>query len=387
MNLDTMVAAADPARLRDLAGPDSAEAARLYQQIVAVPPGRPGRARRGAAAGGRPPARVPILGRPAPAGWTRGRTVVIGLAAAAAALAVALLPSTPHQPGPGGQAVAHGTAAAVLDAAAVTAARGADAGQPPGHGQYLYVKEIVAKGLSNQPQRGCPEAPMTAQAWVAADGSGRQIGTFPARCARMDFDLAYRKGGMPWWLYGAVHANTLPTSPAALQRAIVRRFEQGHSRPSATFVYAATFLNSGSPPALRAALYRVIESLPGTVNLGPVRDALGRPGLGVGLVTSGSRAELIFDPVTTAVLEARTVAVGPPRSGNNMLPAGTVMQYTLYIREGVVGSTTATPVPSPSIPATTAPASTPATTAPASAMSLRSDEAGGSGWHMGSAAS
>ena len=159
----------------------------------------------------------------------------------------------------------------------------------------------------------------------------------------MDFDLTYAQGGLPWDLYGVVQAGTLPTSPKALERAIVRRFEHGHSRPSATFVYAATFLNAGSTAALRAALYRVIESLPGVQNLGPATDRLGRHGQAVGLVTSGTREVLIFDPASTVVLEREMVAVPPEQSGNNMLPAGTVLQYTVYVREGVVNSDTAIP--------------------------------------------
>jgi hypothetical protein len=350
MDIDTLVTDADPARHIDLGEAASPSAARLYQRIVALPPGRPGRALRRRAPARRFPGPAPGRAWLAPARRIRARTVIISLAAAvaAAALAVALLPSAVPRPGPAG-AVRPGAAsvAAVLDAAAVTAARGADAGQPPGPGQYLYVKEIEAKGLDSA--RGCAAPPMTVQAWVAADGSGRQIGrSLDRQCARLDFDMAYSKGGLPWWLFGAVQANTLPTSPAALQRAIVRRFEHGHSRPSATFVYAATFLNAGSPAALRAALYQVINSLPGVQDLGPVTDRLGRPGLGIGLVTTGTRDRLIFDPVTTAVLEQETVAVGPPQPANNMVPAGTVLQYTLYQREGVVSSVTATPPPLPS---------------------------------------
>ena len=155
-------------------------------------------------------------------------------------------------------------------------------------------------------------APMKERAWVAPDGSGRQVGTFPARCSAMDFDQTYRRGDLPWWLYGVVHADTFPTRPAALAKAIVTRFEGGHSRPSATFVYAATFLNAGSSAALRAALYRVIESLPGVQNLGPATDRLGRHGQAVGLVTSGTREVLIFDPASTVVLEQKMVAVAAP---------------------------------------------------------------------------
>ena len=81
----------------------------------------------------------------------------------------------------------------------------------------------------------------------------------------------------------------------------------------------------------------MIESLPGVQNLGPATDRLGRHGQAVGLVTSGTREVLIFDPASTVVLEREMVAVAPEQSGNNMLPAGTVMQYTEYLRAGVAG--------------------------------------------------
>jgi hypothetical protein len=329
MDLDMLVAGADPARHADLPGPDSTEASRLYRQITAPAPRR----RRM-----RPPVAVAAAGLVA--------------AATAAALLAVNLPGSPGAgrtgPGSAGQGSAgSGSPAAILDAAAVAAGHGAGASHPPGPGQYLYVEEIEARGLSNKPTRACPEAPMTAQAWVAADGSGRQIGTFPSRCASENFDQSYAKGGLPWDLYGVVQAGTFPTRPKALERAIVRRFEHGHSRPSATFVYAATFLNAGSTAALRAALYRVIESLPGVENLGPATDRLGRHGQAVGLVTSGSREVLIFDPASTVVLEREIVAVAPEQSGNDMVPPGTVEQYTLYVREGVVNSDTATPSAGP----------------------------------------
>jgi hypothetical protein len=317
MDLDMLVAGADPARHADLPGPDSAEAARLYRQITAPAPRR----RRM-----RPP----------------GAVAAAGLVAAAASAAL-LLTNLAGSPGPGSAgrgSAGRGSMAAILDAAAVAAGRGAGASHPPGPGQYLYVQEIDAKGLSNKPSRSCAVAPMAVRAWVAADGSGRQAGTFPAPCSAMNFDETYGQGGLPWWLYGVVQAGTLPTSPKALERAIVRRFEHGHSRPSATFVYAATFLNAGSTAAQRAALYRVIESLPGVQNLGLATDRLGRHGQAVGLVTSGTREVLIFDPASTVVLEREMVAVAPEQSGNNMLPAGTVMQYTEYLRAGVVDSET-----------------------------------------------
>jgi hypothetical protein len=318
MDLDLMVAEADPARHAGLPGPDSPEAARLYRQITATAP--PRRKRRAA---------------PVAAGLVA--------AAAAGALVLANLPGRAHPGRPGPGSTGPGRGAAILDAAAIAAGHGAGASQPPGPGQYLYVAETVAKGLGSTPSHNCASAAMRVQAWVAADGSGRQAGTFPVRCAKLDFDTAYARGGLPWQLYGVVKAGTLPTSPAALQQAIVTRFEDGHSRPSATFVYAATFLNAGSTAALRAALYRVIESLPGVTNLGPAKDQLGRRGQAVGLVTAGTREVLIFDPASTVVEEEEMVAVAPEQSGSNMQPAGTVLQYTLYQQEGVVNSETALP--------------------------------------------
>lgn len=316
MHLDTLVAGADPVRHRELDRAGSAAAERLYRQITRPEPAR----------------------RRLPRWWP---AVLAGTATlAAAAVAAGVLTRPAARPTGSGRA----TVAAVLAAAAVRAGHGAGAGQPPGPGQYLYVKEIVAKGLGSA--HGCAAAPVTVQAWVAADGSGRQIGTFPAPCGKLSFAHTYRPGGLSWQLYGYVKAGSLPTNPAALQRTIVQRFEDGHSLPSATFVFAATFLNAGSPPALRAALYRVIESLPGVRNLGPETDRLGRSGQGIGLVTAGARAELIYDPGSTSVLAEETVAVGPPQAGNNRLPAGTVMQYTLYLHQGLVGSASATPAPS-----------------------------------------
>ena len=355
MDLDMLVASADPVRHRELAGPGSAAAEQLYREITRPAPS--GRWRGAGWSGGR---------RPGRGAWP---AVVAGTAVlAAAGVAAGLLTRPASRPTAGSRA----PVAAVLDGAAVRAGHGAGAGQAPGPGQYLYVKEVVAKGLGSA--QGCAVAPMTVQAWVASDGSGRQIGTFPAPCGKLDFNQVYQPGGLSWSMYGAVQASTLPTSPAALQQAIVQRFENGKSRPSATFVYAATFLNAGSPPALRAALYRVIESLPGVQNLGQVTDRLGRPGQGIGLVTAGARAELIFDPASTSVLEEETVAVAPPEAGNNQLPAGTVMQYTLYVQQGVVDSDRATPVPSSrSAPptGTRAPAAVPPTAASASPTATR----------------
>jgi hypothetical protein len=337
MDLEMMVQNADPARTVELRGADSAEAARLYREIT-----------------GRPAGHRAVLDR-----WPLARPLtgptIAGMAAAgltaAVAVAVAVAMGLPGGTAQGPGAVRGGSAAGVLEAAALTAAHGSAAGSTVGPGQYLYVKDIEVKGLSSDTVYACERTPFTRQVWVAPDGSGRQVGSYPAQCASWGFHQSYGKGGIPWWFYGDADAAGLPTDPAALEQAIVRLFEDGHARASATIVYAATFLNAGSPPALRAALYQVIEALPGVQNLGTVTDRLGRHGQGVGLVSFGIREELIFDPATSAVLEAQSVAVVPQRNGDAWMPAGTVMQYQVYVSEGVVNSVTATPAATPRAPA------------------------------------
>ncbi len=273
------------------------------------------------------------------------------MAAAAAGLAAAVTmsvlsgPPTPRPPGSRtpGEPV---PAVAVLEQTAVTAAR-----QPPafvpGPGQYLYVRDIEFKGGqgagTTRWARQC--STLIGQEWMTRDGAGRQVGSYTSRRCQ-GFEQTWLKGPIsadplarPWNLLAW---EGLPSRPAALERAIVRRFEHGHALSSATFAYAAGLLQLDAPPAIRAALYRVIEGLPGISYLGPVTDRLGRHGIGVGLTHGGARQELFFDPATSRGLEEEIVAVAPKQDGNNYQPAGTVLLYTVFVTSGVVNSDTAT---------------------------------------------
>jgi hypothetical protein len=71
-------------------------------------------------------------------------------------------------------------------------------------------------------------------------------------------------------------------------------------------------------------------------------DPLGRHGTGVGFTEYGVRDVLIFDPATSAVLEREGVVVDPGQVAAG-LPAGAVINYTVYETSGVVGSLTAVP--------------------------------------------
>ena len=128
---------------------------------------------------------------------------------------------------------------------------------------------------------------------------------------------------------------------------IEQRFEDGKSEAGATFEFAGTFLQSGAPPAVRAALYRLIETLPGIDSLGSMTDKLGRHGIGVGYTTSGVRDVLISAPSTSAVLEREGVAVDPAAiataPGQSPFRTCEVINYTVYVESGVVDSVTAVP--------------------------------------------
>lgn len=292
------------------------------------------------------PAKAPLRGKrirgPALAG-----TLTAAVAMAAAAAVVVTLVSGGPAPRPVKRAQT--SARAILEKTADTAAQ-QTATPVPGPGRYLYIKDIEFKyGAGPGSTRSAREcSTLVGQEWMAGNGSGRQVGNYTSsyRGCR-GFEQTWPKGGATAsdyplnWPMNLLGWKSLPASPGAIDRAIVRRFEHGHARDTATFAYAAAFLQENAPPAIRAALYRAIELLPGVSNLGPMTDHLGRHGIGVGLAQSGERQELIFNPATSRALEARIV-VSSKTAGDNYLPAGTVLGYTVYVAAGLVNSRTAT---------------------------------------------
>jgi hypothetical protein len=326
MDLDMMLAEAAPARHVPLDGPDSPAAVSLYQRITAQPP-RAARALR----------RNRLLG-----------PALIGAAVAgtAAAVVAGLVPGSAAKPDRPDT-----TAAAVLSHAALTAAR-QPAGAVAGPGQYVYVEAIEGQRASTTVggPGGTTIASLCAQTvqdWAARDGSGRQVISAPAAsCGGYIPSQTFPKGQL---IDGEIYPGAvgLPVDPGALQQFIVRHFEGGAASAGATFQFAGTFLQSGAPPEVRAALYRMIESLPGVESLGPMTDKLGRHGVGVGFTQYGVRDVLIFDPATSAVLEREGIVADPSEvkmpPGSARFSVGAVINYTVYEASGVVNSITAVP--------------------------------------------
>jgi hypothetical protein len=307
MDLDTMLDEAAPARHVLLDGPDSPAAVSLYRQITGQSPAA---ARR------------------------RYRLAVPVIAGACAIVALALtFISAPARH--------DGTAAAVLGQAALTAAR-QPAATVPGPGQRVYVETIEGQ------RDGAGICVQTVRVWAAPDGSGREVASAPtgASCHGGIPSQTFRKGqGIGVTMYPG--AADLPTDPAHLKQFIVRHFEGAREDVAATFHFAGTFLQAGAPPHVRAALFRLIQSIPGTEWLGQMTDRLGRHGIGVGFTQYGVRDVLIFDPATTAVLEREGIAVDPAQihmpPGEARFSAGEVINYTVYKSSGVVNVIGAVP--------------------------------------------
>jgi hypothetical protein len=295
------------------------------------------------------------------------RLLIICVAAAVFVLLLVLSPITAGR--------SPSAAAAVLERAAVTASD-QPAGAVPGRGQYLYVK-ILQGQTSSGGNTAMPGTTWraswseTVQRWIARNGSGREKDSvspnvqFLTPKDKEEWEICCHNEGIPAGdssdgLYppGAMtfpDTAGFPTNPKLLYRAIARRYETTpHSIaiPQSTFQLAGAVLQQDASPAIRAAIYRMIEQMRGIRALGPMTDLLGRRGVGVGLDTgSGQEDELIFDPSSSAVLESRTVVVdaqsAAKASGHSLaspLPEGTVTSYQVFVTSGIAGSLFSLPV-------------------------------------------
>ncbi len=91
------------------------------------------------------------------------------------------------------------------------------------------------------------------------------------------------------------------------------------------FNYALDTLRSGSVPAdLRAALYRVMSTLPGIVVTEGVINLDGRAGTALGIQGPGIRQDVILDPSTGEFIGSRSVQT----EHSDGIPAGTTVGWT-----------------------------------------------------------
>lgn len=248
-----------------------------------------------------------MIGRPA---RRRARWLAAGagiLVAAAVAITAVVLPS-------GG--VTHLTGRQIL----LTAARAAEA-QPVTSGRYWHVKMVWQTGAAFM-GGGSSEswADRGGQLWVSGE-HGTAI-----KVAHPDHGFVFQVGGITLSYAGL---QKLPTTPAALRTWVVHAVKAENSVPPVSAAASARFnslvanLESllsvfPAPPAVRAAAFRVLASLPGVRSLGRVDG-----GLAV-LIESPPGGEtviekLVIDPAT-AQLRSTVKYV---RVGGALQPVGT----------------------------------------------------------------
>jgi hypothetical protein len=228
-----------------------------------------------------------------------------------------------------------------------------DQGPPASLAGYLY--SIFGKTMI----QSCYEQPRTGSPYGTVEATTQSLGAQPASPADA---AAWRRAGSPtswiaWFdktvritmapgrrylagprnLTGAtLNYATLPTSPARLKAYILAHQAQlGNAGTQSEVLYddAFTFMNGQSPPAVRAAAYRVLASVPGIRMKPNVQDPAGQSGTALWLSQPGPALGLtIVDPATSTPLCVEDVA-------QQRIPAihvalGTVIDYTLFVSRG-----------------------------------------------------
>lgn len=292
--------------------------------------------------------------------------VLVGVATAcvlAVALVLQLLPAESPQ---------SDAAAALNHMAAVASQRSAS--PTPAAGQYLYYE--VTQGMmvtSPEPVGVRPTSDLVTertQTWVAADGHGRQravvLKTSPlqpsagtafgprttAPIAPVGYDITYPSskadggplvpGSAGQWYLSYPDSSNFPTQPLALKSYIVQRLKVTGGPPT-IFLLAGDALQVGARPALRAALFRLIQTLPGIRDLGPTNDEAGQRGTGVAIDAFGSEYTLVFNPKTSAVLGETVRSLKTKNLGGEVISRGTLVGFKNYGRTGITDSISTVP--------------------------------------------
>lgn len=361
MQLENLLSAADPARQAQIDEADSPRAAALYGRIVGTPPSLGGGGVRTSAPGR---ADIRAVARRRTTGMVPRRSALAAVATAvvvAAGLSLVTLvggwgphdtlagggaPSTspprssasPRPSASPSQPVRLNQAGAVLDALAAVAAGRPPTTLVPGPGKYLYVLDIELKGAPPGGGMSMPCGSVIRQEWLAGDSSGRQVIDQPGCVQQSRIVQSWPRGG------NGINSDYfawegLPTEPTAMEAAIVKRFEGDHANNAITFLIATSVLNVAAPPAVRAAVFRMLATVPRVHYLGKVTDPLGRTGDTIALVQKPDDLVAMFDPKTGQVLDALLVPYTfrlarrlPPWAAPEM-----------YVKIGIVGSVRATP--------------------------------------------
>jgi hypothetical protein len=311
-DIDNLVRAINPAPH----APDQGPGARELRAAIMATQARPHRTAR----------RLP---------WRAG---AIGLAAAAAAMAVFLGQVTPTaSPSP---TVTPGDTS--LSGNSILLAAAAKAQAAP-EGVYWHLKELYVGSAGPYGENGNTyrlETPYLLETWVAKDGRG-WIGRRQMAARPLDVEAWRRDGSPTEWpigpdggvystspgesgffqnkgkqkLYWSAMPMTvqeiaaLPADPEALKRraldAVRADNGAGPAQDALPRTLASLLYELPASPQVRSAAYRALATLPAVRVEGPATDPRGRPGIAVTFLLQGNgtpRSRLIIDPGTSKVL-------------------------------------------------------------------------------------
>jgi hypothetical protein len=321
----------------------------------------------------------------------RHRRTLWGAAAVSTAACVATVVGLVLVPAPSNNAKA--SAATVL----AEAARNVTTGENPKPGQFLYEKTASMEamyGFANG-HSWLVDLPATTELWMGSGGHGREnympgapiFASVADRTAWVTagspslvqaFDETFpdnrpvpkgpgqtlqqradSTGNLSFEIAEAAKAvalpypdlASLPTNETALHKALVKQIlatpvAEGVASTTSVFVLAVDLLAGGTTAAQRAALYKVISSLPGVTLAGTVTTDVSRQsGTALSLTQNGNTVSIVIDPTTGSILEQTFTGSLP--SGGSPVPTGTgntsFTKYIVYQDEAVVGSTSSLP--------------------------------------------
>jgi hypothetical protein len=240
----------------------------------------------------------------------------------------------PAAPWPAGRSYGRAaTEAQLIDY--VTRAAAMAPGRAPRPGEWVAVKTEFASssGGGGGYIFGPPDERKIALGWYRADLCAvASVPDVPASLspaktvtARLTVDFNYAGPGCGagitlagWKSVSYAYLSSLPADPAALESVLLAGDPPGGlvpARQDAIFDAIYNLLADGEPqgvvvpPRLQAALYRILQQLPG-VHFEAAADLAGRAGLGFWMVREGYlKQEIVIDPVTYSYMGYEDVAV------------------------------------------------------------------------------
>jgi hypothetical protein len=251
----------------------------------------------------------------------------------------------------------------------VTRAAAAMPGRAPKPGEWVAVKveQAGSSGGEGGYLFGPPDKRYISLSWVRGDGcAAASLPPVPAAATpatTITGKLTINTEGPGYYFVGCPgsgttlgdwksvtysYLNTLPTDPAALDGVLARSDgrDVAANRPQKIFQAIDNLLSAGEmegvtvPPKLSAAIYRVLQQLPG-VHFESATDLAGRQGLGFYMVLEGYyKLELVINPDTYTFMGYKDVAIRDhtmtATDGTRYVKKGHVMAWAALLGQAIV---------------------------------------------------